>query len=60
MAAQKKLLPDFKKFKLNKRGVSFLRECIIIMICLKKKPLLAVCSTFNKNINQNARTIGTL
>ena len=27
--APKKLLPDFKKFKLNKRGVSFLRECIV-------------------------------
>ncbi len=25
--APKKLLPDFLKFKLNKRGVSFLREC---------------------------------
>ena len=25
---QKKLFPDFLKFKLNKRGVSFLRECI--------------------------------
>ncbi len=25
---QKKLLPNFFEFKLNKRGVSFLRECI--------------------------------
>ena len=30
--AQKKLLPDFLKFNLNKRGVSFLRECSAVTI----------------------------
>ena len=29
---QKKLLPIFLNFKLNKRGVSFLRECIPIIL----------------------------
>ncbi len=38
--AQKKLLPDLNKFKLNQRGVSFLRECIITCFCIVTKILV--------------------